>query len=138
MKKGMSLNELIIVVLIVSVTVGLAIPIFQRTAEKVRGDDALATLRLLRAAEKVYYFDWNQRYVGLTPAAPGLLVTEGYLQNPNGDSGRAFDYVVVPDNGASPRTFGATATRRSGCNNAETRTIDQAGVIGGTWTPRCP
>ena len=135
-KKGMSLNELIMVVLVVSVIAALSIPTFQRTAEKVRGDDALAILRLLRAAEKVYYFDWGQRYVDLTVAAPGPLVTEGYLQNPNGDSGRAFNYTIVSV--VSPPTFVATAARISGCNSGETRTLNQTGTVGGTWTPRCP
>ena len=136
----MSLNELIMVVLVVSVIAALSIPIFQKTAEKVRGDDAMAMLRLLRAAEKVYYFDWGQLYVNLTVATSGPLVTEGYIQNPNGDSGRAFNYTVVSVVGPPP-TFVGTATRRSGCNASppvEFITIDQNGTVStANWTPAC-
>ena len=131
-KRGFTLNELLIAVVIVSITAGLAIPMYMRTVEKVKGDEARGTLRLLRAAEKVYYFDWQSQYENLATLASG-----GYLQNPNANDQRAFDYVVAADNVASPRRFTATATRRNGCNSGETITLDDSGTQGGTWTFRC-
>ena len=133
----MTLNDLMIVVLIVSVTAGLAIPTYVKTVEKVKGDEALGMLRLLRAAEKVYYFDNNSFYTDLTVAAPGPLVTEGYIQNPNGDLGRAFNYDVAENNAANPSSFAATAKRISGCNKDETITLDDLGNQGGSWTVPC-
>ena len=133
----MTLNELMIVVLIVSVTAALAIPTYVKAVERARGDEALGMLRLLRAAEKVYYFDNNDFYTDLTVAAPGPLVTAGYIQNPNGDPGRAFDYDVAENNAANPSSFAATATRRSGCNVNETVTLDDLGNQAGSWTIPC-
>ena len=135
-RKGLTLNELMIVVLIVSVTAGLAIPSYLKSTEKVKGDGALGALRLLRAAEKVYYFDNGSQYKNLD-GAPDPLVTEGYVQDPNGDLGRAFNYSVVSNNAATPPQFLGTATRRSGCNNGETITLNDLGSTGGTWTLPC-
>ena len=130
----MTLNELMIVVLIVSVTAGLAIPTYVKTVEKMKAEEAWTTLKLLRAAEKVYYFDNNAVYTDLTVAPPGgLLVTEGYLQDPNASADRAFDYSVV----ANATWFTAMARRRSGCNANETFTLDQDGTEAGTWTFLC-
>lgn len=136
--KGMTLNEVMMVVIILAVTASLAIPLYMRTAERARRDEAVAVLRMLRAAERVYYLDDAppQEYAPLTVLPPpGPLVSEGYLQNPNGDPNRAWDYDIVPN--ADPG-FDATATRRSGCNAGETLTIDEAGAEGGTWTLPCP
>ena len=135
---GLTLNELMITVIIVSVLAGLAIPSYLRAVEKARGGEALGTLRLIRAAEKVYYFDSSSFYTDLTVAVQGNLVGQGYIQNPNGDLQRAFDYSVLSNNGANPRSFTATAKRISGCNKNETITLDNAGTQGGTWSFQCP
>ena len=137
-RTGMTLNELMIVVLIVSVTAGLAIPTYVTTVERARGGEASATLRLLDAAEKVYHVDEGV-FTDLTAADSGFLVAEGYVQDPNADPNRPFDYSV---SAVTDTQMIVQAVRiGGGCNNGEDLVLwDTDGTItaGGTWTPRCP
>ena len=129
----MTLNELMMVVIIVSVTAGLAIPLYVGTVEKVRGDEARGVLLLLRAAEKVYYVDADT-FIDLDGVTRGPLVDAGYIQDPNAAT-LPFGYVVTVGGGGT--TFVATATRNSGCNSGEEITINENGVQGGDWTAPC-
>ena len=132
-KRGMSLNELLIAVVILSVVAALAVPSYLKTIEKTRGEEALAVLRLLRAAERVYYQDWNERYTTFI-----TLANEGYLQNPKAETTRSFNYTMTINNAAPPRSVTVTATRKSGCNVNETITLTQGGAQAGNWSPKCP
>ncbi len=55
MKKGFSLAELMIVVVIMGILGALAIPQFTKSAEKGRANQAVTYLRLIHTAEKVYF-----------------------------------------------------------------------------------
>lgn len=131
-KEGMTLNELMIVVVIIVTLSGIALPRYLKSMEKARGDEALATVRLLRAAEKVYYYDNNSTYTTVAD-----LATQGYVQNPNLNTARAFDYDVNFNNVVVPRTFTITAKRNQGCSKNETIKLDYTGIQGGTWTAQC-
>lgn len=98
---GFTLNELLVVVIIIALLSTFATETYVRTYEKSKGMNAIAIIRMIRAAERMYYMDWN-RYAPLTyidagcgPTTSGLVVG-GYIQCPNlgTPQDRAFNYTV--------------------------------------------
>lgn len=61
-KKGFSLAEILIVVVVASVLVAISVPNFLRTIDKENARQAITYLRLIRSAQKVYYSN-HQTYV---------------------------------------------------------------------------
>ncbi len=126
---GFTLNELLVVVIIVALLATFAAETYVRTYEKSKLLNAVAIIRMIRAAERVYYMDWNN-YRTLTAPCTSALITGGYVQCPNQGSAldRAFDYRVGT---TTPNTFTATATRLGGRYNGNTVTLRQeaAGAI---------
>lgn len=55
MRKGFTLMELIIVVIIVGILAAIALPQFFKTAERARASEGVNTLGALRAAQQRYY-----------------------------------------------------------------------------------
>lgn len=105
----MTLNEIMIAVAIISILGTLGVVTYVRVYEKSRGHQAVAILRLIRAAERVYHLDWNA-YTDLPAGGCGSpLVTEGYLQCPNAAAAqeRGFDYSVT----SGGNSYTADATR---------------------------
>ena len=128
---GMTLNEIMVTVVIISILGTLGIMTYVRVYEKNRGQQAVAILRLMRTAERVYYLDWNI-YTDLTAPCTSFLITKGYLQCPNLGNAvdRGFDYTLTTGGGGN--TYTATATRKGTGSNA-TKTI----TLGVTCSP-CP
>ena len=126
----MTLTEILIAVMIVSILGTFAAVTYVRTYEKARGQNAAAVIRMIHAAERLYYLDWNTftdlTYVSGPPSScggvtggNGALVTQGYLKCPNrgNPSVRAFNYQV---NDLGFGTIQIVATRNSGRYNAGT------------------
>jgi len=133
-KSAFTLTELLIVVLIIGLMSTLAAETYVTTYEKSKGFNAVAMLRMIRAAERIYYMDWNT-YTELTltcgPATTGL-VAGGYIQCPNTGSAsdRAFNYTVTAP---AANNFTATATRTGGRFTTQTIVLnDVSGVP--TWS----
>ena len=53
MRKGFTLMELIIVVVVIGILAGIGMPFYQKTLNGAKGREAVSQLRLLQAAEKV-------------------------------------------------------------------------------------
>ncbi len=108
----MTLNEILITVVIISIIGTFAVETYVRSYEKGRGYNAVAILRVIRSAERLYYMDWNQ-YVALPVNCGSDLVTAGYLLCPNEGSAqdRGFDYTITPGGGNG---YTAYATRTGG------------------------
>lgn len=122
-RKGFTLLEILIVIVILGVIAGLAIPVFTSNIQKSRAQEALASLAATRNALVLYYATTgNQSYVGATLANIGYdpnLVVGGQVHN--------FTYAL---SSLAATTFLITATCPVATCGAGTNTVtlNQAGV----------
>ena len=147
-RSGFTLNEILIAVVIISILGSLAMVTYVRVYEKGRGYSAVTILRMIRAAERVYYLDHNEYtpldFVSFPDGCISSLVTEGYLQCPNAAPAeeRAFGYLIVHP-ALPPERFQAGAIRLSGRFRFRTITLEvlrcdpcpgpEVPTWGGTW-----
>ncbi len=122
-KKGFTLLEILIVLVIIAVLAGLAVPAYQAAVEKSRGQEALQGLTAARSA-MLRYWTVGSTYVG---AAFGV----GNMDyNPNtvvGGQTLIFTYAL---SNLGATTFTITATRQGG--PVGTITLNEAGTVGRT------
>jgi prepilin-type N-terminal cleavage/methylation domain-containing protein len=116
-KKGFTLIEILIVIVILAILAGLAIPIYGAAVEKSRSQEAIRGLETVRGA-MLRYFAANNTFQFATIRAPGVAVSPTDIDadpnNPLGGQNRFFVYTL---NGLSPVGFRATATRVVGTIN---------------------
>jgi len=62
MKRAFTLLEILMVVMIVTILAGLGMPQYFKTRERALGNEAIANLKLIAAAEKIYRMENNQYY----------------------------------------------------------------------------
>jgi len=105
MKKGFTLLELLIVLIIIGVLAALFIPSFRPAKEAALNDEARANLDLIKAAEKVYRME-NNLYYGPTSDINNIN-TYLKLSLPNATN-RNWNYSIIS---ASADAFSATAVR---------------------------
>ncbi len=122
LREGFTLLELMVTLVILGFTAGMALMTYGRTIEASHAQTAIDDLRAIKAAEEVqqsrsggYYSLGNLNGAGAINGALRVNITSG-------------DYVYVVSCGAcNGTTFTATATRDS-----RTITMNQAGTWGGT------
>ncbi len=124
---GFTLMEVLIVVVVLAVLAGLAVPMYTASVEKSRKAEALAALGALRQSE-LRFFAQTGAY---TNAIANLDFDPASVA---GGQTLHFTYAVATP---SAVTFTATATRNAtdlpaGAPANRTVTITQAGVVGGT------
>ncbi len=117
-KKGFTLLEVLIVIVIIGILASLAMPRFFRTVEYSRATEALAQLSAVRSSMQRCYLLQNS-YTGCN--AFTLLDVE----DPGTITGNHFTYAL----GTGATTFLITATRNTvdGGSTANRVTIDQDG-----------
>lgn len=120
-KKGFTLVELLMVVIIIGILVTLAVPNYYRSVERAKAGKAKAALDAIRKAE-LQYRAFNDTYTGtLTDLADYDLPTE--LQSTSdGD----WDYTVSV---VSDSEMDMQASRSQGPNSNSTLLMDEDGNL---------
>jgi prepilin-type N-terminal cleavage/methylation domain-containing protein len=105
-RSGFTLTELMVVMAIIGVMVAMSAPSFQRAIEQSRADIAVANLRAIWAAERLYWLEYRTY-----TSSVATLQTLGVLDNgiPTDASGSMGGYQY--EISASSSTMTATATR---------------------------
>jgi prepilin-type N-terminal cleavage/methylation domain-containing protein len=119
-RKGFTLVEVLIVVIIIGILASIGIPQFAASIEKAKGGEARAGLGHIQTGEKVYFAE-NEYYTS-TPADLDITLTQKYW---------VFT-ITTP----SSTTYTATATRSGGTHSGQTLTMDQSGTVAGNWEYR--
>ena len=116
----MTLIELMVVVIIVAIVAGLAVPNYTKMVERTKVKDAQGTLNIIYRAEGMYKLSY------LSFGALPNLVAGSYLDpNPSSDPNWTFS-----TSGESATAFTATATRKAGAGSYSTKTVS----LDQTWT----
>ena len=130
MKKGFTLLELLIVVIVIAILATFAIPQYLKAVERAKEAKGKHNLSLIAQAEKMYRAE-NDVYLNFG-ADPGTTALNDYVELLDVDADTDWDYSVA---GATASAFTATATRVDGPNAAETIVLNQNGVWTDNFTP---
>jgi prepilin-type N-terminal cleavage/methylation domain-containing protein len=118
MRRGFTLVELMIVVVLIGVLASLVVPSYVKSVEEVKKQEAITNLQVTRLGERLYHQD-NATYT-TTWSDLSTYVDIGFRTQAN----RNFNYSITSANATA---FSARAART---NNASHRvTIDQDGNI---------
>ena len=135
---GMTLLELLMVVVIAAVLVAIAIPNYTRTVERGYWRQANDLLFTIYHGERSYFLTNNDYVVGTLVACSGSTkcMAEWRKISMDDPSNAAIEYSVTGDT----KSFTATARRTNGQCQNETQTINQDRQVGGVWksTGVCP
>jgi len=110
----------VIVIIIIAILAALAIPRFIRTAEKAKGEEAIANLRLIFAGERMYRLDYNIYSLNLV-TGPG----------PD-DGGLSPEYIEDMETAARQKYFSFSLTRPS-LQTFRARATRNIGIYSGGW-----
>jgi type II secretory pathway pseudopilin PulG len=121
--------ELMVVLVIMGVLIGMSAPRFGRAIEQSRANLAVANLRAIWAAQRLYWLE-NCAYTDkLTQASPKGLFELGLLDPAIVSTTGDYTYTVPS---ADSNAFQAKATRVAGTGWTGWFTIDQNGTTDGS------
>jgi len=129
-RRGFTLIELIMVVIVIGILVSIAVPTYLDTVERTKSKEAIATLQSILAAERNYAAE-RRVFRPAAQADDSAWLSIG-MDNPNNNSERAFNYVI---NSSTDTDFIASATRNSGPYLNNYITIDHNGALDTTHWP---
>lgn len=130
MKKGFTLLELLIVVIVIAVLASFAVPQYLTAVERAKRAKAQNALGLIAQAEKMYRAE-QDTYVNFANGRANATLGS-YVELNEIDTDISWNYTVT---GSSASAFTITAIRTGGPNNGETVILNQSGVWSGTFTP---
>lgn len=123
MKRGFTLLEMLIVIVIIGILAGLAIPKYQKSLEYSKGTEAIANLNILRGAELRYWGEYGFETSNLNHLD---------VENPNLNA-TYFNYLTTAVDGDINGDFTFIAIREGGIYDGDNITIDQNGNYTGSW-----
>lgn len=108
LKKGFTLLEVLIVVIIIGILVAIALPQYTNTLEKSKSAEAAANVGSLRAALDRYWYQNGS----ITTTISNLDIDD-----PNNITNKLYTYTITDDGTTSDtRAYTVTATRTAGGN----------------------
>jgi prepilin-type N-terminal cleavage/methylation domain-containing protein len=105
-RRGFTLTELMVVMVIVGVMVAASAPSFQRAIEQSRADIAVANLRAIWAAERLHWLEYHN-YTSDIAALQTLGILDKEIPTDSSGAKGGYWYEIS----ASSGTMTATATR---------------------------
>jgi type IV pilus assembly protein PilE len=139
--RGVTLMELMIVIVIVSILASVAIPSYRRHLIRSQRSEAKIALLQLQTAEEKYYLQFNAFTANITGAVTSATPGLGLL---NVTETNQYDISVVLGD-ATAQSYTATAAPRAGggqtddseCANFTMTDRDTRGVSGSLGTQTC-
>src|SRR3989338_2643420 len=101
-KVGVTLTEVLIVVVILGILATLALPMFVKTIEKAKVGEAMSNLNLIRTGQKIYFLEFSTY-------SPNI--TDLNIEDPNDAASRYFEYTIESNDDTD---FVAEAARGAG------------------------
>jgi prepilin-type N-terminal cleavage/methylation domain-containing protein len=126
-RRGFTLVELMVVMIIVGVMVAMSAPSFQRAIEQSRADIAVANLRAVWAAERLYWLE-NHVYTPSIGTLQSMGVLDVSIPSDTTDAIAGYTYQITD---ATDSTMTATATRTNGAGSFS---VDASGSTSGSIT----
>ena len=106
-KSGVTLLEIITVIIIIGVLATLGIPGYMKFKERYLVREAIANLKLVAAAERIYHLEWKEYFtsgdIGAINSVLGLSLSEA-----------SWDYSIAASGSGASATFNAEADRTLG------------------------
>jgi prepilin-type N-terminal cleavage/methylation domain-containing protein len=112
-KKGFTLLEVMVVVVIVGILAAIAIPLYTGYMTRTRRAEAVTALETVALYEEKYFVENNQQYGSVNNVGPVNQLAAVGLTDPNADLNRNYDIVATPGPAGVNNTFVATATPRN-------------------------
>lgn len=113
-RKGFTLVELVVVIAILGILAGLAIPRFMDATTNARGSRLVADLRTIESAESMYYAEKgefatmdqlvNDGYLAVKPIPPIGAFKVAETNQDGNIANTVTDYTVTPSNATTPKT----------------------------------
>jgi prepilin-type N-terminal cleavage/methylation domain-containing protein len=116
-RKGFTLVEVLIVVIIIGILASIGVPQFSDSIEKAKGGEARAGLGHLQTGEKIYFAEKETYTTDLSNL--DINLTQTY-----------WTFTIVTPTSS---TFTATATRKGGTRSGQTIIMDELGALSGNW-----
>ena len=124
-KKGFTLVELLMVVIIIGILVTLAVPNYQKVVERAKGTKAKANLDMVRKAQ-IQYRALVDEFADALATLDSASEIDFSSANLTADNDWTY---TMGGGGSSSIAFTCEAARRAGQFDGETITIDEDGVI---------
>lgn len=138
MRKGFTLLEVLIVVIIIGILAAIAMPQYINTIEKARGGEAASNIGALRSALDRYWYENN---FGMT----GATLDNLDIDNPNDITNKLYTYSLDDLSAVGDtRAYTVTAVRTAGGNDyyvewqqtaTETGALYKSANLGGPERP---
>lgn len=109
LRKGFTLLEVLIVVIIIGILATIALPQYVSTIEKARSAEATSNIGALRNSMDRYWYDQVSQPVFAN--LPGNDISYLDIDNPNSDTSRLFDYAIADTSTSTAKTYTITAER---------------------------
>lgn len=106
-RKGFTLLEVLIVVIIIGILAAIALPQYITTIEKARSAEAVANIGSLRSSMDRYWYEQSALQASYAAATFDTLDVD----NPNSDTNRRYDYTLTDNSTINTKNYTIRAER---------------------------